>query len=89
MVRVVARLDPYMEHMDGYVELVEDDSTFVCDPATLVLSKVLSDPHQLVPPELLWYIGHHPKEADVPAATVREQPSLCHSKVIEMCARSG
>ncbi len=73
MVRVVARLNPYMEHIDGYTELVEDDSTFVCDPATLVLSKVPSDPHQLVPP----------------AATVREQPSLCRAKVIEMCARSG
>ena len=59
-VRMVTPLDPYYEHFDGCLELVEDDSGLFRDiPAP---GPTLEQ--EPVPPELLWYLGRHPKGED-------------------------
>ena len=59
-VRMVTRSDPYLEHFDGYLELVEDDSSLFRD-----ISALGPTPEQeLISPELLWYLGRHPKGED-------------------------
>ncbi len=60
MMSVVAPLD----HIDGYIKLVEDDSTLFHDPATLVPSKAPSDLTKPVPPELLWYMDRRISEQE-------------------------
>ncbi len=57
---MVTPSDPYSDHFDGYLELVEDDTSLFHDiPA---LEPTLEQ--QPSPPELLWYLGHHPKGKD-------------------------
>ena len=45
-----------MEDFDGYIELVEDDSTLFRDPTAPVPSLLA----QAIRPDLLWYMGRHP-----------------------------
>ncbi len=47
-------------HFDGYLELVEDDSTLFRDPSEPVPSTYTAAP------ELLWYLGRHPKSESEP-----------------------
>ncbi len=58
--RLVIPLDPYIEHFDGYLELVEDDSSLFRD--ILALGPIPEQ--EPVSPELLWYLGRHPKKGD-------------------------
>ncbi len=44
-----------MEDFEGYIELVEDDSTLFRGPTAPVPSPSV----QAIPPELLWYMGRH------------------------------
>ncbi len=44
-----------MEDFDGYIELVEDDSTLFRDPTP----PLLSPSAQAIPPDFLWYMGRH------------------------------
>ncbi len=50
-----------MEDFDGYIELVEDDSTLFRDPTAPVPSRQAQD----IPPEFIWYIGLHPAKVGV------------------------
>ncbi len=43
-----------MEHFDGYLEPIEDDSALFRDLTD-------REPSLAVAPELLWYLGHHPE----------------------------
>ncbi len=66
-VRMVTPSDPYFEHFDGYLELVEDDTSLFCDMST----REPTLEQEPVSPELLWYLGRHPKgEDDSELATV-------------------
>ncbi len=59
IVRALTPCEQYMEELDGYIELVEDDSTLFRDPT----APVPSPPAKAIPPKLLWYMGrHHAKE---------------------------
>ncbi len=59
-VRMVIPSDPYLDHFDGYLELVEDDTSLFHDiPALEPTSE-----QKPISPELLWYLGRHPKEED-------------------------
>ncbi len=57
---MVTPSDPYLEHFGGYLELVEDDFSLFCD--TSALGPIPEQ--EPVFPELLWYLGHHPKGED-------------------------
>ncbi len=57
---MVTPSNPYFEHFDGYLELVEDDSSHFRDTSTL--GPILEQ--EPVSPELLWYLGRHPKGED-------------------------
>ena len=59
-VRMVTPSDPYFEHFDGYLELVEDDTSLFRDMST----REPTPEQEPVSPELLWYLGHHPKGED-------------------------
>ncbi len=52
-VRAIMPQDQYVEHFDGYLEPIEDDSALFRDPTD-------REPSLTVAPELLWYLGHHP-----------------------------
>ncbi len=90
MVRVVALLNPYMEHSDGHIELIEDDSALFPDIMTLITCKAPLDQTKLVSFELLWYMGCHPKNADAPEASMGEPseqstatPLISQTSIIE------
>ncbi len=59
-VRMVTPLDPYLEHFDGYLELVENDTSLFRDIPSL---KPTPEQEPILP-ELLWYLGRHPKGED-------------------------
>ncbi len=66
-VRMVTQSDPYYEHFDGYLELVEDDAGLFRYTST----REPTPEQEPVLPELLWYLGRHPKgEDDFELATV-------------------
>ncbi len=76
--------EQYMEDFDGYIELVEDDSTLFRDPTAPVPSPLA----QAIPPELLWYMGHHPaKEGGTSSggspSDNAEWTAISRAKVIE------
>ncbi len=52
--------DPYLDHVDGYLELVEDDSSLFHD----IPVPVPTPEQEPISPELLWYFSRHPKEQD-------------------------
>ncbi len=52
--------DPYLDHFDGYLELVEDGSSLF--RGTSALGPIPEQ--EPISPELLWYLGHHPKGED-------------------------
>ena len=54
---MVTPSDPYFEHFDDYLELVEDDVSLFCDISTLGPTPE----QEPVSPKLLWYLGHHAK----------------------------
>ncbi len=64
--------DPYMEHLDGYLELVEDDSSLFQDISVMVTT-LEQEP---ILPELLWFMGHHSKEGDRPENAVNGLPDF-------------
>ena len=71
-VRMVTPLDPYLEHFDGYLELVENDTSLFRDIPSL---KPTPEQEPILP-ELLWYLGRHPKgEDDSKLATVETPES--------------
>ncbi len=61
-VRVVTPQEQYVEHFDGYIELMEDDSTLLRDPSAPVLSPSIA-------PEL----GHHLNGKDEPNSVVDQK----------------
>ena len=69
-VRMVTPSDPYFEHFDGYLELVEDDSSLFHD--TSAVGPTLE--REPVSPELLWYLGRHPKGEDDSELAVVKTP---------------
>ncbi len=56
IVAAVLPQDPYLQHFNGYIELVEDDSSQFRDSPALV-SPTSEKP---ISPELLWHLSHHP-----------------------------
>ena len=57
---MVTPSDPYFEHFNGYHELVENDSSLFRDTSALGRT-----PEQgPISPELLSYLGRHPKGED-------------------------
>ncbi len=70
--RMVTPSDPYFEHFDGCLELVEDDAGLFRDMST----REPTPEQESVSPELLWYLGRHPKgEDDSELATVEAPDS--------------
>ncbi len=57
--RAITLQDQYVEHFDGYLEPIEDDSALFRD---------LTDrsPSLAIAPELLWYLRRHPEREDEP-----------------------
>ena len=60
-VRMVTPSDPYFEHFDGYLELVDDDSSLFRDTSALGPTPE----QEPVSPELLWYLVF-PKRRMIP-----------------------
>ncbi len=69
-VRLVIPSDPYLEHFDGYLELVEDDSSLFGDQPTLVATPE----QEPISPELLWYMSHHLNEEGEPEKVLNQLP---------------
>ncbi len=67
---MVTPLDPYFEHFDGYLELVEYDASLFRDISTQ--GPILEQ--EPISPELLWYLGRHPKGEDEPELATVEMP---------------
>ncbi len=62
-----------MEHFDGYLDLIEDDSALFRDFAD-------REPSLAVAPELLWYLGHHPEGKDEPTPETGKGQSPAEAK---------
>ncbi len=62
-----------MEHFDGYLKPIEDDSALFRD---------FTDREQplAVAPELLWYLGHHPEGQGEPTSKLRKATSPAKAK---------
>ncbi len=82
-VRAVTLQDQYMEHFDGYLELIEDHSTLLRDSSDRVSSTAIA-------PELLWYLCHHPKDENEPeleaegmSESASATPSVSRDELIE------
>ena len=76
-VRIVIPSNPYLQHFDGYLELV--DSLFH-DISALGLN-LEQEP---VSPELLWYFGRHPKGEDDYKLALEGLPERCNRMVLAM-----
>ncbi len=64
--------DPYLEHFDDYLQLVEDDTSLFRDTPPLEPT-----PEQKpVSLELLWYLGRHPKGDDDSESALEGLPDL-------------
>ena len=82
--RLVVTQEQYMEHFGGYLEPIEDDSA---------LFRTLTEQVPLTPtiaPNLLWYLGFHPKSEGEPVSAHDEEsspkqavPVVSRAKVIE------
>ncbi len=68
---MVTPSDPYFEHFDGYFELVEDNPSLFRDISTLWPTPG----QEPILPELLWYLGRHPKGEDDSELAVVETPN--------------
>ncbi len=84
LVRALTPCQQYMEDFDGYIELVEDDSTLFRDPTAPVPSTTA----QAIPPDLLWYMGRHPAKegaisSDGSPTDNSEGTAISRAKVIE------
>ncbi len=64
LVRALAPCDQYMEDFGNYIEPVEHDSALFRD----LTAPVPSPSAQAIPPDLLWYLGHHPDKDDGPTS---------------------
>ncbi len=53
--RAVVTQEQYMEHFEGYLKPIEDDSALFRDT-----TEQLPSTHTIAP-KLLWYLGPHPK----------------------------
>ncbi len=69
---MVTPSDPYLQHFHGYLELVEDDSSLFRD--TSALGPMPAE--EPVSPELLWYLGRHPKGEEYPKLALVGLPDL-------------
>ncbi len=67
---MVTPLDPYFEHFDGYLKLVEDDASLFRDMST----RGLTPEQEPVSPELFWYLGRHAKGDDDSELATVETP---------------
>ncbi len=83
-VRAVTLQEQYMEHFDGYIEPIEDD----CALFRTLTEQVPSTPP--VAPELMWYMGPHPKSEGEPVSArdlelspKQAVPAVSRAKVIE------
>ncbi len=84
LVRALTPCEQKMEDFDGYIELVEDDSTLFRDPT----APVPSPSAQAIPPDPLWYMGRHPaKKGGLcnggPPTENLEGTAISRAKVIE------
>ncbi len=61
-VGAVTPLEQYLEHFDGYIEPIEDDSALF----RTLTEQVPSTP--TIAPELMWYMGPHPKSEGEPVS---------------------
>ena len=69
-----------MEHFDGYIEPIEDDSALFRtlteqDPSTPTIA-----------PELMWYIGPHPKSEGEPVSA--HDPELSPKQAVPAVSRA-
>ncbi len=69
-VRIITPSDPYLEHFDGYLELVEHDSSLFRDTSAMGPTPE----QEPVSSELLWYLGRHPKGEDDSELAVQGLP---------------
>ncbi len=72
--------DQYVEHFDGYLELIEDDSAVFRDPTD-------REPSLAVAPKLLWYLGRHPEGKDEPMPEISKAHSPTEAK--QAISRAG
>ncbi len=68
--RIVTPSDPYIEHFDDYLELVEDESGLFRD----IPAQGPTLEQEPISPELLWYLGRHPKGEDDSESAAVEMP---------------
>ncbi len=79
-VRAITSQEQYVEHFDGYLEPIEDDSALFRDFTDRELSLAIA-------PELLWYLGHHPEREDEPTPESGKAPSSAEAK--QAISRAG
>ncbi len=72
-VRAITPQDQYVEHFDGYPEMIGDDSALFRDLADRNLSMTVA-------PELLLYLGCHPEGEDEPMPETGKAPSPAEAK---------
>ena len=79
-VRAITSQDQYVEHFDGYLKPIEDDSALFRDLTVQELSLAVA-------PELLWYLGHHPEGEDEPTPKSGKARSPAEAK--QATSRAG
>ena len=72
-VRAITPQDQYVEHFDGYLEAIEDDSVLFRD-------LTVREPSLAVAPKMLWYLGPHPKGKDEPTSEPGKAQSPAEAK---------
>ncbi len=79
-VRAIRPQEQYVEHFDGYLEPIEDDSALFRDLTD-------REPPLAVAPELLWYLGRHPDGKGEP--TPETGKALDPAKAKQAISRAG
>ncbi len=79
-VRAIRPQEQYVEHFDGYLEPIEDDSALFRD----LMDR---EPPLAIAPELLWYLGRHPDGKDEPTPETGKAPSPAEAK--QAISRAG
>ncbi len=78
--RAITQQDQYVEHFDGYLEPIEDDSALFRDFAD-------REPSLTIAPDMLWYLGHHPEGKDEP--TLERGKAQSPAKAKQTISRAG
>ncbi len=78
--RAIITQERYVEHFDGYLEPIEDDSALFRDLTD-------REPPLAVAPKLLWYLGRHPDGKDEPTPESGKAPSPAEAK--QAISRAG